>query len=440
MSPGAALGGAFGLQAEIDDNHSLYVVDTTPANESAYAARFYFDPNSIAMASGNAHLLFKALDAASRSVHQIELRSYQGDYQIRTQALSDSGSATSTSWFRLHDDVHAIETIWRASSADGASDGSLTLRLDGELAASLAGLDNDTLRVESVRLGAVAGIDSGTRGSYFFDAFGSTAGAAIGPDPGITLPMPPPTPDAVFADGFESGDLSAWSAVTNGTDLSVSSSAALGGGFGLEAIVDDTAPRYVSDWTPVSLRSYAARFYFDPNSISMASGNSHVLFRALDFGAKTAFQLELRSFQGDHQIRAYAPWDSGGAYTSPWFRLSDDPHLLELIWQAASADGASDGWLSLSIDAELVASGSGIDNDTRRVDKVDLGAVTGLDSGTSGTYYFDAFASTAGIRIGPDPGMPRCRPRQRRRMQIFADGFESGDLSAWSARQERRRI
>ncbi|MFZ2102956.1 MAG: right-handed parallel beta-helix repeat-containing protein, partial [Oricola sp.] len=215
VSSGAALGGAYGLQADIDDNRSLYVVDTTPANESAYAARFYFDPNSIVMASGNAHLLFKALDGASRTVYQIELRSYQGDYQVRGQALGDGGGLTSTPWFRLHDDVHAIETIWQAATADGGSDGSLTLWLDGELAASLAGLDNDTLRVEAVRLGAVTGIDSGTRGAYFFDAFGSTAGAAIGLDPEIALPSPPPTPDAIFADGFESGDLSAWSAVTN---------------------------------------------------------------------------------------------------------------------------------------------------------------------------------------------------------------------------------
>ena len=258
VSSGAALGGSFGLDAMIDDNRSLYVLDTTPGSEGAYAARFYFDPNSIAMASGNAHLLFKTMDGASRSVYQIELRSYQGDYQIRSQALKDSGSATSTSWFRLHDDVHAIETIWQASSADGASDGSLALWLDGELAASLAGLDNDTLRVESVRLGAVAGIDSGTRGAYYFDAFASSYGNPLGPDPGITLPSPPPTPEQIFDNGFESGDLSAWSAVTNGTDLTVSSSAALGGEFGLDAIVDDTAGRYVSDWSPVSLRSYAA--------------------------------------------------------------------------------------------------------------------------------------------------------------------------------------
>jgi hypothetical protein len=288
--------------------------------------------------------------------------------------------------------------------------------------------------VDKVDLGAVTGLDSGTSGTYYFDAFASTSGNPLGPDPGITLPSPPPTPEQIFDDGFESGDLSAWSAWTNQEDLIVGASAALVGEQGLEAIVDDTAPRYLSDWTPTSLKAYAARFYFDPNGITMASGNSHVLLKAMDAASKTALQLELRSFQGDYQIRAYAPWDSGGAYSSPWFRLSDAPHLLEVIWQAASADGASDGWLSLWIDAESVASGSGLDNDTRRVDKIDLGAVAGLDSGTSGTYHFDAFASTVGIPIGPDPGTALPTPPTPAD-EIFTDGFESGELSAWSARK-----
>ena len=37
--------------------------------------------------------------------------------------------------------------------------------------ADLTGVDNDTRRIDQVRLGAVSGMDSGTRGTYFFDAF-----------------------------------------------------------------------------------------------------------------------------------------------------------------------------------------------------------------------------------------------------------------------------
>ena len=46
--------------------------------------------------------------------------------------------------------------------------------------------------------------------------------------------------DVIFADGFESGNLSAWSAsVTDGGDLSVmSGGAALVGGSGLQAVIE----------------------------------------------------------------------------------------------------------------------------------------------------------------------------------------------------------
>jgi hypothetical protein len=36
---------------------------------------------------------------------------------------------------------------------------------------------------------------------------------------------------------------------------------------------------------------------------------------------------------------------------------------------------------------------AGIDNDTRRVEQVGLGALMGMDTTTRGTYYFDAFES-----------------------------------------------
>jgi hypothetical protein len=47
--------------------------------------------------------------------------------------------------------------------------------------------------------------------------------------------------------------------------------------------------------------------------------------------------------------------------------------------------------------ANLVA----LDTDTRQVDRVRLGAVTGIDTGTRGTDYFDDFISHRSSYIGP---------------------------------------
>ena len=47
--------------------------------------------------------------------------------------------------------------------------------------ANLTGVSNYTRRIDRVRLGPVAGIDTGTRGRYYFDAFESRKLTYIGP-------------------------------------------------------------------------------------------------------------------------------------------------------------------------------------------------------------------------------------------------------------------
>jgi hypothetical protein len=53
--------------------------------------------------------------------------------------------------------------------------------IDGVQQADLTGVDNDTRRIDQSRLGAVSGVDNGTRGTYFFDAFESRRSTYIGP-------------------------------------------------------------------------------------------------------------------------------------------------------------------------------------------------------------------------------------------------------------------
>jgi hypothetical protein len=63
----------------------------------------------------------------------------------------------------------------------GANDGGLTLWIDGTQQANVTRIDNDTRRIESVRMGAVSGVDIGTRGTEYFDAFESRRQTYIGP-------------------------------------------------------------------------------------------------------------------------------------------------------------------------------------------------------------------------------------------------------------------
>ncbi len=208
--------------------------------------------------------------------------------------------------------------------------------------------------------------------------------------------------DLIFADGFESGNLSAWtSSTTDLGDLSVSISAALIGSQGMQAVIDDNNTIYVTDDTPNAEPRYRARFYFDPNSIPMANNDAHFIFKGFVDTSTEVLRVEFRNSSGAFQIRA-ALVDDGSNWTNTnWFTITDASHSIELDWQAATGAGANNGGLTLWIDGTQQASLTAIDNDTRRIDRARLGALTGIDTGTRGTYYFDAFESRRSTYIGP---------------------------------------
>ncbi|HJS18176.1 MAG TPA: right-handed parallel beta-helix repeat-containing protein, partial [Anaerolineales bacterium] len=94
----------------------------------------------------------------------------------------------------------------------------------------------------------------------------NTAAAASTPTSAVS--------DGIFANGFESGDLSAWSgSATNGAHLGVSPAAALAGSFGMQVQINGTTALYVNDASPNAEPRYRVRFYFDPNSVTLASGD-----------------------------------------------------------------------------------------------------------------------------------------------------------------------
>jgi len=180
VTASAALQGAYGLQAVIDDNNSLYVVDESPATELRYRVRFSFDPNSTRMASGNSLVIFQG-ESGSAGVLRVELRYNNGTYQARAGLLNDGSTWRNSGYIQLSDTSHTLELDWKASSTASANNGYLTLWVDGSQRANLTGVDNDTRRIDRARLGAVSGVDTGTRGAYLFDSFESRRLTYIGP-------------------------------------------------------------------------------------------------------------------------------------------------------------------------------------------------------------------------------------------------------------------
>jgi hypothetical protein len=215
------------------------------------------------------------------------------------------------------------------------------------------------------------------------------------PTPTATPVPPTATPTSIFANGFEAGNLSSWSAsVTDSGDLSVSPAAALAGSYGLSAVIDDNNSIYLTDDSPASETHYLADFRFDPNSITMSNGNSHYLFYGYTGTTTIVLRLELRRSSGLYQVRANIRNDASTWYNTAWITLSDAAHLIEVEWSRSTAAGANNGSVRLVVDGGTQAALASIDNDTRRIDRIQLGAVSGVDSGTRGTYYFDDFVSS----------------------------------------------
>jgi len=164
-------------------------------------------------------------------------------------------------------------------------------------------------------------------------------------------------------------------------------------------VVDDATSNYVIDELPIAERRYRARFYLDPNSIVMAETDDFYIFNGYDTAA--ILQVQLGFINGSYQVRLRETHDSGGTLSTAWFAISDAPHVIEVAWQAATAVGANDGSATLWVDGVQAESLTNLDNDTRFIEYVRLGAISGFDLGTLGTIFMDAFESRRQTYIGP---------------------------------------
>jgi hypothetical protein len=169
----AALDGIYGLEAVINNRTSMYVQDDQPVAESHNRVRFKFDPNSIVMAVNDEHVIFRSYATRSNFIVSLVFGYRDGTYFIQPAVFNDSGQLYASTRLPISDAAHTLEIDWLAATSAGANNGGLTLWIDGVQRYSLVGLDNDTHRIEWSRLGPLAGLDSGTQGSYYFDTYES---------------------------------------------------------------------------------------------------------------------------------------------------------------------------------------------------------------------------------------------------------------------------
>jgi hypothetical protein len=211
--------------------------------------------------------------------------------------------------------------------------------------------------------------------------------------------------DAIFDDGFDSGDLAAWSsAATDGGDLAAVP--VEGGAFVLRAHVDDRAPLFVQDDTPEDAGEYRARFSLDPNGFDPgeAAGSQRIrVFLAFEQDPlRRVVALVLRRLGGQYALMARVRLQDDSLADTGFVPISDAPHWIELDWRRATGPDINDGSFTLWIDGAVASELTGLDNTSPGVDFVRLGAMA-LKSGATGTLYWDEFASRRWSFLGPGP-------------------------------------
>lgn len=219
------------------------------------------------------------------------------------------------------------------------------------------------------------------------------------PTPTAT-PIPTPTstptpPNIIFADGFESGNFASWSAI-GGTAarLSVTTTAAQAGTYGMQASVSSGTSGYVQDNSPTAETSYHARFYFNPHSATMTT-TPLSLFVGLNGSNGTVFTVRLRKQSGLYQVSALVTRANSATNTTVWYTVSGTTFTaIEIAWQSGTSAS-----FSLYTGGTLRQTLTGLNTSAQLLETVRMGPQGSL-SGVSGTMYFDSFVSTRYAVIG----------------------------------------
>jgi hypothetical protein len=198
------------------------------------------------------------------------------------------------------------------------------------------------------------------------------------------------------------------STTTDSGDLSQAAGAGLAGtSGGLSCVIDDTTAIFgqhdlASPYSTTGI--LRARYYVDPNSLTMANNNSFVMFRC-DSSAGVLIYCHLRYVTGEgYYIYGTTYNDVPTPTNTAYYAITDGEHYVEVKLIRATNNASSDGSFQLWIDGADKETISNIDNyDRFAAFKTSyLGPVVGLDAGTSGTFYMDELViNDDGGAIGP---------------------------------------
>ncbi len=183
--------------------------------------------------------------------------------------------------------------------------------------------------------------------------------------------------------------------------------AAYSGTYGLRVSISDTSPTYVADVLALPLTTYRAKLMFNTTDLVLPENGELDIVVAYDTQEVTLIGLSISQENNEKKLAIRILGDPalaihGGSLSD--MVISDGWHSMEFFWSSTPGNGEFRLW----IDGNKWFQQLDLSNSSAEITAIRVGALAGLDVGTSGTIDFDEFASQQNCWIGTDTCNATC--------------------------------
>lgn len=189
---------------------------------------------------------------------------------------------------------------------------------------------------------------------------------------------------------FEENDLSDFDATDDADNkLTVGAAAARNGSFGMIIDPEGTATIAYGELAgPTDDVEMSCETWLRISPLTMANGDSMQIMQLLMDTGSIPLILELNCDGTGKYIRIGSYDDGDNLATGAAYYLSSGWYRVTIVLKVATAPGANNGYARMLVNYRLKGGITGIDNDTREVDKCRYGTWY-ADAGSTGTFHMD---------------------------------------------------
>lgn len=161
--------GFFSLDVPLELGQRGFWLNVAPASERHLSLRY--DVTALdtlpQLAVGDSVQLLNLVNsdalASTKIVVRVRLRQTASQLVLETQARQDDDTFLGVQWPLVDLSTHALEVQWQAASGAQAQDGFVRVWVDGQVVGERLEFDNDSQRVEALRLGAQGALPASGR-------------------------------------------------------------------------------------------------------------------------------------------------------------------------------------------------------------------------------------------------------------------------------------